>query len=245
MPMIAKYQDIAHGVQMASRYVAFEAMIRNDAQSTWKSEAQLAGEVRRRFFSNSDAAIKTNDVAGDFTAHQNPFWRTPDDKPLIAKFDPDVSLSFGPDSRPTHADAFTAADDGTPFNKIAGVVPFKVAEEIGVKSRGIYTANVTVKLANLPAGLKSYESFDAIDLSMTRHTSLVIDGWGAKDPEMVESRIDKTLLVPAKELRRIKPVVNPAITIFEMLEIPGSKLGELDFWRDVVPADRLKNPNSR
>jgi hypothetical protein len=65
-PLIAKYQDVANAVQMASRYVTFEAMTRNDAQSTWKTPGQLAGEVQRRFFSNPDAPVKTGDVAGNF-----------------------------------------------------------------------------------------------------------------------------------------------------------------------------------
>lgn len=31
MPMIGKYQDIAHATQMASRYAAFDATVHNDA----------------------------------------------------------------------------------------------------------------------------------------------------------------------------------------------------------------------
>jgi len=47
LPVIGKYQDIAHSVQLASRYAAFDAMIRNDVSGTWKPESQLAEEVRR------------------------------------------------------------------------------------------------------------------------------------------------------------------------------------------------------
>ena len=77
VPMIAKYQDISHFTQLASRYAAFDAMTRNDSVSTWKPEAQLADEVRRRFFSNSDAPIKTGDVVGNFDANRNLFWSNP------------------------------------------------------------------------------------------------------------------------------------------------------------------------
>ncbi|QJD92845.1 hypothetical protein HH213_23815 [Duganella dendranthematis] len=107
LPVIAKYQDVASQVAMASRYVTFEAMTRNDVQSSWKTPAELAGEVRRRFFGNADAPIKTGDVAGNFLAHQNLFWRGPDGAALIADFNSDVAVSFGPDQKATHDDGFT------------------------------------------------------------------------------------------------------------------------------------------
>lgn len=55
MPMIGKYQDIAHATQMASRYAAFDATVHNDAAGSSKPPAQLAAEVRRRYFSRPDA----------------------------------------------------------------------------------------------------------------------------------------------------------------------------------------------
>jgi hypothetical protein len=36
LPMIGKYQDINHATQMASRYAAFDAILRNDSQNSWK-----------------------------------------------------------------------------------------------------------------------------------------------------------------------------------------------------------------
>jgi len=241
VPLIAKYQDISSHVQQASRYVTFEAMTRNDGQSTWKSPAQLAGEVRRRFLSNSDAPIKTNDVAGNFLANQNLFWLGPDGSSLIADFNTDVSVSFGPAKGTAQTDAFSAAGDGTPFNDIAGSpVGLKTAAKLGLGSNGIYTGNVTVTLANLPAGLKAYEPFDKINLAITRHTSVVVDGWSAKDPPQVESRINNGWLVPATTLAFVAPVVSASVSVVEVGKIPGPKLGQLDFWSDVVPPDRLK-----
>ena len=232
LPLIAKYQDISYAVQMASRYVAFEATTRNDTNSTWKSPEQLTGEVQRRFFSNADAPVKTADTAGNFLAHQNLFWRRPDGTPLIADFNTDVSVSFGPGGNPAQTAAFSSANDGAPFSPVAA--------QLGLKAKGIYTGHVTVKLANLPAGLKAYEPFDAINLSISRRTSVVVDGWQAKDPLQVASRIDNIKLVPGTSLRKVAPVVDMAVTAIEMGHIRGPKLGELDFWLDVVPADRLK-----
>ncbi|MGV7207009.1 hypothetical protein ACLB1G_04040 [Oxalobacteraceae bacterium A2-2] len=55
LPLIAKYQDIAYQTLVASRYVAFDAMTRNDGQSSWKPPEQLAAEVRRRLAGAADA----------------------------------------------------------------------------------------------------------------------------------------------------------------------------------------------
>lgn len=234
IPIIAKYQDIACAVQMASRYVAFEAMTRNDAQSTWKTPAQLAGEVQRRFFSNSDAPIKTGDVAGNFLAHQNLFWRGPSGTSLIADFGNDVSVGFGAGNRPTQGEAYDTATDGVPFN------PANTADHLGLSAKGLYTGNVSVRLANLPAGLTAYEPFDKINLSIGRHTSILVDGWSAKDPSQVESRINSPVLVPSSTLVAVAPAVDTAITAVEVGQIGSPHLGKLDFWRDVVPSDRLK-----
>ncbi|MCW2858274.1 MAG: hypothetical protein JWR52_3889 [Marmoricola sp.] len=234
IPILAKYQDVAFAVQMSSRYVAFEAMTRNDSQNTSKTPAQLSGEVQRRFFSNGDAPIKTGDVAGNFLAHQNLFWRGPDGAPLIADFDKDVSIGFGTGNGPTQGEAYSAAKDGAPFNLV------KTADNLGLNAKGIYTGNVSVKLANLPAGLRAYEPFDKIDLSITRHTSVLVDGWPANTPGQVEARINSPLLVPGAKLAVVAPVVDAAVTAIEIGQIRGPQLGKLDFWRDVVPPDHVK-----
>jgi hypothetical protein len=205
MPLIAKYQDIAYQTQMASRYVAFDAVANNEWQNTWKDPAQLAGEVRRRFFSNPDAPIKTNDTAGNFSAHRNAFWSGPTNEPLIADFDADVAVSFGPNRSPAQAGSLTAASDGQPFNRAGGTeVETHIADQLSLKPAGIFTGNVTVRLANLPAFLAAYQPFDKINLSVTRHASVVVNGWDANG------------------------------------EVQAPHLGELEFWSDVVPPDRLK-----
>lgn len=245
IPVLAKYQDIAHSVQMASRYVAFEATTRNAATSTWKPPAQLAQEVQRRFFSNPDAPVKTNDAAGDFEANQNLFWRNHQGDTLIRNFERDVEVSFGSGPVTDHNGGFTTASDGEAFKGATGM-----NEAIGLNARGIYRANVSVDLANMSqqaAGYtKAFELFQDLNLSMSRQTSLLIDAWGAKNPQQVEDRIDTTELFPGKMLRPISPLVDAAVVLVESPScfigrcIRGPKLGELEFWRDVVPADRRK-----
>jgi hypothetical protein len=241
MPLIAKYQDIVYQTQMASRYIAFDAVARNEWQNSWKDPAQLAGEVRRRFFSNPDAPIKTNDTAGNFDAHRNLFWRGPTNEPLIADFDTDVTIGFGENWGASQAAGFKASKDGDPFNKIGGTdIATNITDQLSLKAAGIFTGNVSVRLANVPSILKSYQPFDKIDLSISRHTSLVINGWDADSPQKVVDRIDSKLLVPGTLLRPIGSVAGVFVTTFEVGQVPTPQLGQLDFWQDVVPSDRLK-----
>ena len=238
IPLIAKYQDISHSTQMASRYVAFDAFTRNDSVSTWKSETQLAAEVRRRFFSNPDAPIKTDDVAGNFLANHNLFWRDPNGDVLIKDFGTDVRVSFGEKQAATHNEGFREGSDGSTFT---------LREPLQLRARGVYTANVSVALANMPAGLKFYEPFDAINLSVSRGTSVVVDPWAARSPSDIEAKIAASPEVfPAGALQRVSPIVNAPVLTIDALRLPrdpefsAPKLGKLDFWRDVVPDDRLK-----
>lgn len=227
IPVIGKYQDIAHATQLASRYAAFDVLVRYGAvkgsNNPIKDTTQLQNEVRRRFFSNSDAPIKTDDTAGDFKAHQNPFWRTPDDQPLIRDF-ADVTVERSTQS--TH-DGSSAGSNSGPFNPEFGAT-------------GIRSATVSVKLANLPSGLTFYEPFDKIDLVISRGTSVLADGWTGSNPADVENRFKG--LVPATVLLPpFKPVVDMAVALVE-LNVPPPKLGELEFWRDDVHPDRLRRP---
>ena len=252
IPFIAKYQDMAHATEMASRYVAFEAMTLNDnAKDGFKSPTQLKEEVARRFFSNAEAAIKTNDTAGDFAAHRKPFWVDQNGDPLIKTFGNDVTVSFGEASGPNHTDAYIAADDGKPFELNA----FNVRDELGLKAPGLYRANVSINLADLPsfAGsfTQTFETFKNIGLTMTRSTTILVDAWPAADPDQVMSRINKEVLVPGvifekdHTLQMAKKALDIPIGAAELpkhvcISQCGARLGELDFWRDDVPADRLR-----
>ncbi|WP_228895427.1 hypothetical protein [Pseudoduganella aquatica] len=248
MPVVAKYQDISYATQMASRYVAFDAMTRNDGMSSWKPVSQLEDEVRRRYFSNSDAPIKTGDTAGDFNANRNRFWSDQNGGALISKFS-DVRVTFGAGAAgAAQSDGYAAASDDAPFSM---PVPINVRDQLELKANGVFTANVSVTLANLPAPAgnpaETYEPFKNIGLTIRRATSVAVDTWTASGPGQVESRIDQTLLTPGKALRPFNGVVDDAVKVTEMTGcFPGAcngkgpKLGELAYWRDEVPVDRLK-----
>lgn len=229
VPVVAKYQDIAHSTQMASRYAAFDATTRNHA-SSWKPEDQLAGEIRRRFFSNSQAPIKTNDTAGNFLAHRNLFWRGPQGESLITDFDTDVVVTFGSNSGTSHTDAFIGSTERRTYS---------VADALGLETPGIYRANVSVRIANLPDGLRSYEPFNAIDLAMTRTSSVLIDPWTASDPGQTDERVYRASSLSAH--RTTGATADAEVSPVDTLgNVRGPRLGQLDFWRDLVPEDRLR-----
>lgn len=245
IPLIAKYQDISHASQMASRYVAFDAMVRNDGATSWKSRTQLEDEVRRRFFSTADAPIKTDDTAGNFKANKNPFWTDPHADPLIKDFKSDVRVKFGQGQADDHSNAFIPASDSSAFNLAPGVLG-----SLDLQGKGIFTSTVSVTLTNLSASkgsyTKSYDSLTDINLVLTRQTSLVIDPWASKGPQQTESRIDKVALFPGKAVAVVSPALDIAVVVVESPSCfsggctRAPRLGKLDLWSDMVPADRLK-----
>jgi hypothetical protein len=212
VPLVGKYIDLMNATESASRYVAFEAMARNSA-SSWKTDAELAAEVRRRFFSNADAPIKTGDVAGDFTAHRNPMWTDHTGRPFMSRFAEDVGVRTQVDSR----------------NAIAAAV---FADPMGLSERNWYTASVAVRTAAIP----EFAPFDAAGLTISRRTVLLADAWTARDPADVRSRIEEgaPYTYPPRALREAFDVIG---TIPATIYDPRMRMGDHDW--DVVPCDRL------
>ena len=236
IPMIGKYQDMAHHTLMASRYVAFDAITRNDGVNTWKPESQLAQEVQRRFFSNSRAPIKTGDAAGNFRSHRNGMWTDPFGNPLLRNFDQDVRVNYGFGGGATHNAGFSDSRDGDPF---------VLMNRFDLSRRGIYTANVAVTVANLPGGLRLIAPFDDINLVINRSTTVLLDPWSARNPQDVQNRLRDVVINPGSLLASIRPMTDLVVDgldgrILGLGDIRGPRLGDVQFWHDVVPTDRLR-----
>lgn len=220
IPMIAKYQDIGHATQMASRYAAFDATVNNPATLGTKNPAMLAQEVRRRFFSNIDAPIKTNDAAGNFRAHQNAFWRGPNNAPLISDLNA-VTVNLVPAGSPS------------------SLAARQTASWFGLPDSPLYQGGVSVPLINLPAGITSYEPFDQINLRIDRSTTLLVDGWSGRDLDTVRSRVDR--MAPAgRALGVAANVLNLPFELIELDKVAPPLVGDLRPWDDVIPVDRLR-----
>jgi len=188
-------------------------MARNSS-SSWKSDAELSLEVRRRFFSNSDAPVKTGDAAGDFTANRNPMWSHHAGHPLLAKFEDDVKVS-------------TSVSD-----KNAVLATKAFAPQLGLGTNNWYNATVTVKPADIPG----FAPFDKIGLSTTRRTVLLADAWTARNNGQVRSRIENGGF-SVYPIGQIKPLVDLIGLIPPMVNDPAIVVSAFDW--DVVPCDRL------
>jgi hypothetical protein len=213
IPLLGKYADLFQASESASRYVAFEGMARNSS-SAWKSDAELSLEVRRRFFSNSDAPVKSGDAAGDFIANRNPMWTDHAGNPLLAKFEDDVKVS-------------TSVSDK---NAVAATKVF--APQLGLGTNNWYSASVTVKPADIP----SFAPFDKIGITTTRKTVLLADAWTARNNGQIRGRIEGGGLT-VYPIGAAKVLFDLVGTIPPMVNDPAMVVSAFDW--DVVPCDRL------
>jgi hypothetical protein len=199
VPLIGQYIDINQTAEEASRYAAFEGMARN-SRSTWKNDTDLSAEVRRRMFSNSDAPVKTGDVAGDFTANRNPVWTDYSGHPLISNFDNEVSVTTKVDDKNAIAAAFYRG-------------------ELNLSNTNFYTASVTVKPEDSP--------FAAMNLSISRKTVLLADAWTGFNVGDVQHRIETAPTMfpigPAKAL------INTLGEVPTLIFDPALKVGAMDW----------------
>ncbi|MDP2111356.1 MAG: hypothetical protein Q8N48_10215 [Thiobacillus sp.] len=219
VPLLGKYMDIAQTTAEASRYTAFEGTVRHSSSAAgWKSDIDLATEVRRRFFSNSDAPVKTNDVAGNFNAHRNTLWFDHRGNPLLPDFSKNVVVKTQKDSL------------SQPFGAMAS--------NFNLSQQNLYTGQVTVEVADI-AGLSP---FDSIGLSMTRGTTVLVDPWAASGPAQVTAKVQGAgLLFPYQPLEVIaQPLAilmsNPVLAILGADTTPP-EVGRVD--PDRVPQDRV------
>lgn len=227
LPMIGKYQDVAHATQMASRYAALDSIAHHNGTSAGqKSPEVLANEIRQRFFGQSHDLIQATDgQAGPLSS--NPAWQTPFGRPLIAA--------------PEEVDVTTAGaigtDDTAIFNS-PGITGAGLAHSMQLPAGGLFRADVAVQLANLPAQLALIEPFDSINLIISRRTVILHDTWAANHPAAVEHRV--VALVPvAQELRHIESTLDLLVRGVDMGRA-GPRFNRLEMWRDMVPSDRIR-----
>lgn len=226
VPILGKYLDLAQTTQVASRYVAFEGAVHHSSSSTgWKTDADLATEVRRRFYSRNDLSIKTNDVANEVDSDRNPLWVDHRGDALLPDFN-NISVQT------------TKKSMGTVFNGVTKVLDF--SDDFDLPDENLYSGAVNVKLANVD-GLVP---LDAINLSMTRKTVVLVDSWAAKGPGDVSSKVKNAgaEVFPYPLLEGTASILKPAISLYETAlgGAPAPKVGRVD--ADIVPKDRVLQP---
>jgi hypothetical protein len=211
VPLVGKYLDLMNASETASRYVAFESVVRNSVNS-WKSDASLSAEVRRRIFSNPDAPIKTGDTAGDFVAHRNPLWTDHTGQPFLETFEQGVQ-----------ANGVLAEKNAIPAAFFKGAL--KLTE------KNLQTGTVTVKLTNVP----EFKPFDELNLQIVRKTVLLSDTWAARDLDDVKSRIEDSIEV--YPIGAFKPIIDPLGNFPTEFNDPKFRVSDFDW--DIVPCDRI------
>jgi hypothetical protein len=223
LPLLGKQLDIAQTTASASRYVAFEGTVRHGSSlQAWKSDAQLADEVRRRFFSASAAPVKTGDVASDFAAHRNPLWTDHRGAALLPSFTANVG----------------AASRRAALTQPTGAV---FASGLGLDMHNLHTGSVHVKLADL-AGLAP---FDALGLSIERHTTVLVDPWSASGPAAVQSALHRERWsvashFPFGALDALTAPLKPIVSVLDgtPFEVELPDIGRVD--PDILPLDRIR-----
>lgn len=244
IPLIAKYQDIQHATQMASRYLAFEATTQSNDEAQWKLPQQLANEVRSRFFGNPAENIRSDVISS--SASSEPFWTNPLGSGMIASPEVDVTVSTNKAGTGSGvADGFDAASDKNPFYGGSPDIP-TIMDYTGLPARGIYTANIKVRLANMPFSLgfggPVYAPFDNIGIFITAQTGTLTASWAASGPQEVVRRLSNPDLIPSLQLQAdFAPGSANAdiISAVELENIPPPKIGQLAPFIDIVPRDRL------
>src|SRR5688572_2175049 len=83
VPLVGKYIDLMQSAEAASRLVAFEGTVHHARGTGWKPDAVLAEEVRRRYFGEAHAIVRTGDRAQDVAEQRNPVWRDHRGTPLL------------------------------------------------------------------------------------------------------------------------------------------------------------------
>jgi hypothetical protein len=226
LPMLDKYQQIAHATLLASRYAAFDVgWFPAHDTSRAKPSAQQQSELAQRFLAHPWAPItsSTPTAAPGFTPH--PAWRTPDGRPLLPQA-ADLALRIRHD--PVPLPAFDAASNTLASPQAMALSPASLTQ-----------ASLSVPLANAAPGLSLFEPFDRLDLRIHAHTAILHGAWTARSPEAVEQTVAQLTPLRALVSSGLSSTLSAALPWFELDSVRAPQLDQLPLWRDLVPTDRL------
>lgn len=134
--------------------------------------------------------------------------------------------------------AFEAIEFSSPA---ASAFDATVRSALQLPSVGLYQAQATLSVPPVPAGLRFWAPFDQLDLQITRQTTLLVDGWGATSPQRVDAQTAGLAPGGAQAASLLQPVMQVAHPFVELSGVPDAPaFGQLERWRDLVPADRLR-----
>lgn len=200
VPALGKIADMNHAAIESSRYVAWERTVASEAD---KADAQVAEEVRRRFFSNVNAFIFSNEGSQTSDAQRHQLWRDHQANWILRDYN-DVSVQTTNSDTPGNA-AGTVANLMAGFMNVMG--EFNGDGDSGLDTRGLYRADVNVNVGSLPlapfntgsncTGAQTAETF----LCIQRHNVILADSWASRDSAEMQRRV--RALVPTSAFERL------------------------------------------
>lgn len=200
VPALGKIADMNHAAIGSARYASWERTVASQAD---KSDAQVAEEVRRRFFSKYDAFIFTDEgsQAGDAQRHQ--LWRDHRANWMLRNYS-DVTVQTTNSDTPGSA-AGTIADLMAGFMNTMG--RFNGDGDVALDTRGLYRADINVNVGSIPlsplnsgtncANAETNQTF----LCIRRHHVILGDTWASRDSPEMQRRVRG--LVPTSAFERI------------------------------------------
>lgn len=233
VPLMGKYQDIAHRASMASRYVAWQSTVRNDSDGgSFENIASTTSEVHQKFFSGGLTPVRTLQATPGTPVVRVPLWSDHAGRGLVSRNE-DIRVGYG---------TAMASDPVQAFQQGRGTGdPFKVLqpEHFKLQNRGLLKGAVEVRIANIPD--QWLGPFNGLNLVIRREVTVMPDNWAASSGASVDSRVGNSGTVfPASRVQWLSTLIDLPVLALEDGSMRAPKIGRLDFWRDAVPQDRLR-----
>jgi hypothetical protein len=224
--LVGRMQDVRSHVQESARYAAFAAALGHPPAG------RVASEVRERFFGDPEAPLLVG-VRSPKPEEINAHWRDlASDAPLLARAsDVEVWLE---ERRPAGA-AAQALDVALAAADAAGRL---TGGRLDLERAGFHTAQVTARLATTAM----LEQLGVKAPVLRARAGVLGDSWASTGPAQASGR--SAALVPAAQLRELRPLFAPISWALSLLEPAFARLclGRVD--AELVPEDRLGVPGS-
>jgi hypothetical protein len=247
---LAKVLDLQQAAIAAARSLAFECTVRPAACADAGEHPALAHEVRRRFFSAQDVALRSDETAtGTVPAGaSNAFWTDRQGARMLERYE-DIQVSVARVSFDTPL-AFAGGQGDRAFpgavrvlSRLAGPARFGLDLE-----GGFIDARVRAQVSRSRPADGWVSRLTAMPLTVDAHLAILTDAWNASgpygpEPDTVQTRVEAGARVPGLETA----FAAGWLPVRGLLAV-GSALGfesraEALRWNevdvDLVPPDRL------
>ncbi|MES2355288.1 MAG: TadE family protein [Pseudomonadota bacterium] len=219
--MLGKYADLNQTALQASRYAAWEKTVTTQEKINPKSDAQLAEEIRARFFSNVGRHIKTGGSVKDSNKEDRNGFHEDHHGGLLVKTFSDVSVTTTKSKPAFGVKGNLLSDAGSIFK---------------LPSDNLWRADVGVTVARIPL----LTPLDRLNLNVARHNVILTDAWeaGSVAGEVTRLKNSSALAPSVKLAEQIRPLTGWMKEPMAVIE-PAFKYFKLDsFVSDPLPVPK-------